>query len=693
MFRSRSASAPPVTLCFVSADVTSRSRSRNTNVTYERNVDQLTSHLATWSNAEMLTILESLVGRCHLNQLEFLWTTLEPVIHRDFHQAMKIVDPGRPYTPMSTPASRETRSRLQSSRNKRKNQLFLAQSAIVCSEEDARNLIDENNVCDQRSRISSSQSESSIARLITNKEPLSLSKTLPILPASPPLPVQSQVVRRGRTQSGCVTGRRTISAQRRHVQAAVHQQINAFDTDNIVLPYTGTPLGMSRSCCTTPILYDSDNFTAPEISQFLCWFGNLQRDNEQQEILELILRSLSVAELYYLRALLMLRQYRDYIANLPEHLSCRILKLIPAKDLFLACRVSKAWNARASSGEVWMNKCHTNRMGLPLQVRTTWKNLYLDDLRLKRNWRKGKCIVTKLTGHTNNVTCVKIKDTTIATGSSDRTIRIWDLDTMRSTRTLVGHQRGVWCLNFYGLNLLISGSHDHSLKIWNILTGVCERTLAYHTAPVWSLQQKKDILISGSHDKTAVVWDIRHCKLKQQLVGHDGAVFAVDLDEKAKIAYTGSGDKTIRQWDIHSGRCIRIIKASKTDPILSLHLQQGYLVCAAGMVITLWSANGAKKIKQFHGHENRVETVQLKVYEDDYKHNIILSSSKDCKIKYWNTKTGRCIRTLSGHLDPLNCVQCNDILIASTSTNGCVRIWNFDPHALLYSCSTLHNYS
>ena len=35
----------------------------------------------------------------------------------------------------------------------------------------------------------------------------------------------------------------------------------------------------------------------------------------------------------------------------------------------------------------------------------------------------------------------------------------------------------------------------------------------------------------------------------------------------------------------------------------------------------------------------RVETVQLKVYEDDYKHNIILSSSKDCKMKYWNTKT------------------------------------------------------
>ena len=34
----------------------------------------------------------------------------------------------------------------------------------------------------------------------------------------------------------------------------------------------------------------------------------------------------------------------------------------------------------------------------------------------------------------------------------------------------------------------------------------------------------------------------------------------------------------------------------------------------------------------------RVESVQLKVYEDDYNHNIILSCGKDCKLKYWNIK-------------------------------------------------------
>ena len=89
---------------------------------------------------------------------------------------------------------------------------------------------------------------------------------------------------------------------------------------------------------------------------------------------------------------------------------------------------------------------------------------------------------------------------------------------------------------------------------------------------MWSLEQKKDILITGSHDKTvswytiieyvvcnftlqAAIWNIRHCKLKQQLYGHAGAVFSVDLDEKAKIAFTGSGDKvmlSLLDCNVHS---------------------------------------------------------------------------------------------------------------------------------------------
>ena len=68
-----------------------------------------------------------------------------------------------------------------------------------------------------------------------------------------------------------------------------------------------------------------------------------------------------------------------------------------------------------------------------------------------------------------SVTCVKIKDNIVATGSSDRTIRlriicycavyhhcirIWDIESMKCVRTLIGHQ--VRLLNIITYNYSIA---------------------------------------------------------------------------------------------------------------------------------------------------------------------------------------------------------------------------------------------
>ena len=71
--------------------------------------------------------------------------------------------------------------------------------------------------------------------------------TLPTLASgSPPRPATQPCTVRRRTAQNDGCHRRTISAQKRHIQAAVHQQINAFDTDNIVLPYNSSPIAPSR---------------------------------------------------------------------------------------------------------------------------------------------------------------------------------------------------------------------------------------------------------------------------------------------------------------------------------------------------------------------------------------------------------------------------------------------------------------
>lgn len=50
-------------------------------------------------------------------------------------------------------------------------------------------------------------------------------------------------------------------------------------------------------------------------------------------------------------------------------------------------------------------------------------------------------------------------------------------------RTLVGHTGGVWSSQMAG-NIVISGSTDRTLKVWNADTGLCNHTLYGHTSTV-----------------------------------------------------------------------------------------------------------------------------------------------------------------------------------------------------------------
>ena len=72
--------------------------------------------------------------------------------------------------------------------------------------------------------------------------------TFPVLrgSGSPPRPATQPYTVRRRTAQNDGHCRRTISAQKRHVQATVHQQIDAFDTDNIVLPCNSSPVASAR---------------------------------------------------------------------------------------------------------------------------------------------------------------------------------------------------------------------------------------------------------------------------------------------------------------------------------------------------------------------------------------------------------------------------------------------------------------
>ncbi len=75
-------------------------------------------------------------------------------------------------------------------------------------------------------------------------------------------------------------------------------------------------------------------------------------------------------------------------------------------------------------------------------------------------------------------------------------------------KTLEGHASCVLSVHFDGRGLLASGSWDKSIRLWEVTTGNCLKTLEGHTDRVISVHfDGRGLLASGSWDKSIRLWE------------------------------------------------------------------------------------------------------------------------------------------------------------------------------------------
>ena len=61
----------------------------------------------------------------------------------------------------------------------------------------------------------------------------------------------------------------------------------------------------------------------------------------------------------------------------------------------------------------------------------------------------------------------------LASGSLDKTIKLWNPKNGQLLRTLTGHDNEVWSVAFSpNGEFLASGSHDRTIKLWNFCAGI-----------------------------------------------------------------------------------------------------------------------------------------------------------------------------------------------------------------------------
>ena len=117
-----------------------------------------------------------------------------------------------------------------------------------------------------------------------------------------------------------------------------------------------------------------------------------------------------------------------------------------------------------------------------------------------------------LKGHSSNVWSVDFSADShlLCSGSSDKTVCVWQLAEQKNVFTFTQHSDTVWCCSFMPCcsSLVASGSSDRTVKIWNHVTGELLRNLDTYSGAVESLSFSKNgtKLCTGSRDCRVVLW-------------------------------------------------------------------------------------------------------------------------------------------------------------------------------------------
>ncbi|KAL6941875.1 hypothetical protein ACO0QE_003036 [Hanseniaspora vineae] len=393
----------------------------------------------------------------------------------------------------------------------------------------------------------------------------------------------------------------------------------------------------------------------------------------------------------------------DFIDILPPELLIQILKNLHYQDIKHCMSINKKWHFLIqNSSTIWKNLMlkegfiESENFKKYCKSKTNpydYKKDFLINQKYYENWINPdfKPTQIRMPGHVVSIiTCLQFADDVVITGADDRMIHIYDAEKGQLVKELSGHEGGVWALTYHKeTKLLVSGGTDRTVRVWNMETGCCTHIFRGHTSTVRCLDIFKHNneyhIVSGSRDSTLHVWKLPdpnsesyNPQLTQNypipefneyfvgvLKGHTGSVRT--LSGHGNIVISGSYDHTLRVWDISTMKCLYEL-VGHTHRIYSVlydYKRNRCISSSMDFAIRVWDLANIEN-NNFEGS----------IHNDANDQQHVLDPSKRI-VGSW--------KTLQGHTGLVALLSMSEEMIISAASDGTIRGWDCDDYTPTFS--------
>jgi serine/threonine protein kinase/WD40 repeat protein len=248
----------------------------------------------------------------------------------------------------------------------------------------------------------------------------------------------------------------------------------------------------------------------------------------------------------------------------------------------------------------------------------------------------------------------------VLTGSADRTMLLWDLETGEVLRSFQGFNGIVYFVDFSpDGRLAVSASGDGTVRLWNWRTGEEVRRCEGHEGAVHCAAFNRDgsRLASAGEDRTVRIWETATGVEVQRCEGHDKGVWWVVWSPDGRAVLSAGKDASIRLWDAQFGTEKQQFRGHRDEVRRVAFSADGSRILSGSFDTTmrLWDTRTGQQVREYPGTPYIVESV---TFLPDGKHALStegpdMSTGRmvvgpDHGIRVWDLESGRLLRRLGG---------------------------------------------